>query len=371
MPFSFSMTPEQTEIIRTIRRFVEKEIIPVRAYYDETEQFPWPVIHKMAGIGILCMAGPERISGYPWDHLTRCMAMEGIAKGCGGIAAIPMANLLACGPVELAGNEEQKEWWFTGLCQKGEIGAYCVTEPNAGSDISSISTTATVEGDHYVLNGAKCFISNGSVASKYVVLATLDKSKRHKGLTFFLVDRNWNGVSVGKKEKKMGIRAADTAEVIFDQVKVPKEFRLGEEGMGFKIAMNAFNASRPVIGAMGVGIGQFAMETARDYAKDRKQFGGPIANMQIIQFMLADMDISIEAARLLYQKAAWMLDNGMAAPEMQLWPNVSVLIWYRRLSPMLFRFSGDMDICGIIPWKRRCGMPSCCRSLKVRHRFRG
>lgn len=371
MPFSFSMTPEQTEIIRTIRRFVEKEIIPVRAYYDETEQFPWPVIHKMAGIGILCMAGPERISGYPWDHLTRCMAMEGIAKGCGGIATTPMANLLACEPVELAGNEEQKEWWFTGLCQKGEIGAYCVTEPNAGSDISSISTTATVEGDHYVLNGAKCFISNGSVASKYVVLATLDKSKRHKGLTFFLVDRNWNGVSVGKKEKKMGIRAADTAEVIFDQVKVPKEFRLGEEGMGFKIAMDAFNASRPVIGAMGVGIGQFAMETARDYAKDRKQFGGPIANMQIIQFMLADMDISIEAARLLYQKAAWMLDNGMAAPEMQLWPNASVLIWYRRLSPMLFRFSGDMDICGIIPWKRRCGMPSCCRSLKVRHRFRG
>ena len=311
MAFAFSMTPEQVEIVRTVRRFVDKEIVPVRAYYDEEEKFPWPVINKMAEIGILCMAGPEKISGYPWDHLTKCLVMEELARGCGGIATTPMANILACEPVEIAGNEEQKEWWFNGLCQKGEIGAYCVTEPNAGSDVSGISTTAKVDGDHYILNGTKCFISNGSVASKYVVLATLDKTKGHKGHTFFLVDRNWDGVSVGKKEKKMGIRAADTAEVILENVKVPKDFRLGEEGMGFKIAMNAFNGSRPVIGSMGVGIGQFAMETSRDYAKERKQFGTSIANMQIIQFMLAEMDMNIEAGRLLYQKAAWMVDNGM------------------------------------------------------------
>jgi acyl-CoA dehydrogenase len=311
MAFAFSMTPEQVEIVRTVRRFVDKEIVPVRAYYDEEEKFPWPVINKMAEVGILCMAGPEKISGYPWDHLTKCLVMEELARGCGGIATTPMANILACEPVEIAGNEEQKEWWFNGLCQKGEIGAYCVTEPNAGSDVSGISTTARVDGDHYILNGTKCFISNGSVASKYVVLATLDKTKGHKGHTFFLVDRNWDGVSVGKKEKKMGIRAADTAEVILENVKVPKDFRLGEEGMGFKIAMNAFNGSRPVIGSMGVGIGQFAMETSRDYAKERKQFGTSIANMQIIQFMLAEMDMNIEAGRLLYQKAAWMVDNGM------------------------------------------------------------
>jgi acyl-CoA dehydrogenase len=311
MPFGFSMTPEQIEIIKTVRKFVENEIVPVRAYYDENEEFPWPVINKMAEIGILCMAGPEHISGYPWDHLTKSIVMEELARGCGGIATTPMAVILASEPVEIAGNEEQKEWWFTGLCQQGEIGAYCVTEPNAGSDVGALTTSARVDGDYYRLSGTKCFISNGSVASKYVVLATMDKGRGYKGHTFFLVDRHWDGVSVGKHEKKMGNRAADTAEVIFDNVKVPKSFRLGEEGEGFKIAMHTFNGSRPVIGAMGVGIGQFAMETARDYAKERIQFGMPIANLQIIQFMLAEMDMNIEAGRLLYQKAAWMADNDM------------------------------------------------------------
>lgn len=311
MGFGFSPTQDQIEVIKMVRRFVENEIVPVRAYYDEQEEFPWPVIKKMAETGLLCMAGPEEINGYPWDHLTRSMAMEEMARGCGGIATTPMANLLACEPVEIAGNPEQKEWWFTGLCQKGEIGAYCVTEPNAGSDVASISTSARKDGKYYILNGTKCFISNGSVASKYVVLATLDKSLGHKGQTFFLVDRNWEGVGVGKHEKKMGNRAADTAEVIFDNVRVPESFRLGAEGQGFKIAMQAFAGSRPVIAAMGVGIGQFALDTARDYARERVQFGSPIGNLQGIQFMLADMDIRIESARLLYQKAAWMLDNGI------------------------------------------------------------
>lgn len=309
--FDFTITREQAEMVKMVRKFVENEIVPVRAYYDEREEFPWPIFMKMAELGILCLAGPEEISGYPWDHITKCLAMEELARGCGGIATTPMAIILASEPVEIAGTQEQKEWWFSGLCKKGEIGAYCVTEPNAGSDVSGISTKASREGDHYVLSGTKCFISNGSVASKYVVLASLDKSQGSKGHTFFLVDRNWDGVSVGKKEKKMGNRASDTAEVIFDQVKVPLEYRLGAEGEGFKIAMKTFNGSRPVIGAVGVGIGRFAMETARDYAKERRQFGTSIANLQAVQFMLAEMDMNIEAARLLYQKAAWMADKGM------------------------------------------------------------
>lgn len=310
MAFDFSPTNDQLEIISMVRRFVAKEIIPVRSYYDEAEEFPWPIVKKMAEIGILCMSGPEEIGGYAWDNLTRCMVMEELAKGCGGIAATPMANILASEPLEIAGNDEQKKWWFSGLCQNGELGAFCVTEPNAGSDVSGVSTSARKDGQYYILNGTKCFISNGSVASKYVVLATLDKNKGARGLTFFLVDRKWDGVSIGKKEKKMGNRAADTSEVIFTGVKVPQDFRLGEEGSGFKIAMQAFNASRPVIGAMAVGISQFALETARDYAKQRHQFGTSIANMQAIQFMLAEMDMQIEAARLLYQKAAWLLDRG-------------------------------------------------------------
>lgn len=311
MSFGFAPNQEQVEIINMVRRFVEKEITPVRAYYDEKEEFPWPVFKKMAEVGVLCMAGPESISGYPWDNLTRCLVMEELARGCGGIATTAMANILASEPVEIAGTAEQKKWWFSGLCQKGEMGAYCVTEPGAGSDVAGLSSSVRREGSHYLLNGTKCFISNGGVASKYVVLARLDNSAGARGLTFFLVDRHWDGVSPGKKEKKMGNRASDTSEVIFTDVKVPEEYLLGEEGAGFKIAMNAFNMSRPVIGAMAVGVSRFAMETARDYARERKQFGTPIANMQAVQFMLADMDMRIEAARLLYQKAAWMLDEGL------------------------------------------------------------
>ncbi|AET68485.1 acyl-CoA dehydrogenase [Desulfosporosinus orientis DSM 765] len=311
MSFEFAPTQEQVEMLKMVRKFVKKEIIPVRAYYDEEEEFPWPVFQKMAEIGVLCMSGPESISGYPWDNLTRCLVMEELARGCGGIATTPMANILASEPIEIAGTAEQKKWWFSGLCLKGEMGAYCVTEPGAGSDVAGLSSSVRREGNHYVLNGTKCFISNGGVASKYVVLARLNKSAGAKGLTFFLVDRHWDGVSHGKKEKKMGNRASDTSEVIFTDVKVPEEYLLGEEGGGFKIAMNAFNMSRPVIGAMAVGVSQFAMETARDYARERKQFGTPIANMQAVQFMLAEMDMRIEAARLLYQKAAWMLDKGL------------------------------------------------------------
>jgi acyl-CoA dehydrogenase len=309
--FGFSPTQEQAAIIKTVRRFVEKEIAPVRAYYDEKEEFPWPVIRKMSEVGVLCMAGPESISGYPWDNLTRCLVMEELARGCGGIATTPMANILASEPVEIAGTAEQQKWWFSGLCQEGEMGAYCVTEPGAGSDVAGLSSSARKDGGHYLLNGTKCFISNGSVASKYVVLARLDNSTGARGLTFFLVDRQWDGVSIGKKEKKMGNRASDTSEVVFTDVKVPEEYLLGQEGAGFKIAMNAFNRSRPVIGAMAVGLSRFAMETARNYALERKQFGAPIAGLQAVQFMLAEMDMRIEAARLLYQKAAWMLDEGL------------------------------------------------------------
>jgi alkylation response protein AidB-like acyl-CoA dehydrogenase len=194
-----------------------------------------------------------------------------------------MANLLACEPVEIAATRNRKNGGYRSLSKRGDWRLLC-HEPNAGSDVSGISTSARKDGKDYILNGTKCFISNGSVASKYVVLATLDKNLGHKGQTFFLVDRNWEGVSVGKHEKKMGNRAADTAEVIFENVRVPESFRLGAEGQGFKIAMQAFGGSRPVIAAMGVGIGEFALDTARDYARERVQFGSPIANLQGIQF---------------------------------------------------------------------------------------
>ncbi|MDH7479047.1 MAG: acyl-CoA dehydrogenase family protein, partial [Syntrophomonadaceae bacterium] len=198
-------------------------------------------------------------------------------------------------------------------CREGQLAAYAVTEPGAGSDVAGISTTARRDGDHYLLTGTKCFITNGRHADKLTVLATLDKSKQHKSQCFFLVDRKWEGISYGKSEHKMGIRCSETSEIIFDNVRVPREFRLGEEGDGFKLAMMAFNSSRPVVAALAVGLAQGAFEFARDYARQRVAFRQPIASFQAIQFILADMAMEIEAARLLYQKAAWLLDTGQMA----------------------------------------------------------
>lgn len=309
MALGFDYNEDQLALQRTVRKFTENEIVPVRQYYDETEEFPWPVVKKMQELGIGCMNAPEKYNGMAFDNVTLCMVVEEICKGCLGIAITPLANMLASEPVVYAGTEEQKEWWFTGICNVGQLASYAVTEPGAGSDVANISTSAKKDGDYYILNGTKCFITNARYASKYAVLATLDKSKKHRGQCFFLLDRDWEGISIGKSEKKMGMRCSDTSELILDNVKVHKKYRVGEEGDGFKIAMTAFNSSRPFIAAASVGVATGAFEVARDYAKQRVAFGRPIADFQAIQFMLADMAMEIEAARLLWQKAAWQLDN--------------------------------------------------------------
>ncbi|MBC7076143.1 MAG: acyl-CoA dehydrogenase family protein [Syntrophomonadaceae bacterium] len=313
MGFGFTYNEDQLALQKTVRKFAENEIVPVRHDYDESEEFPWPEVKKMHELGIHCMNAPEKYNGVAFDNLTLCMVTEEICKACLGIAITPLANMLASEPVIFAGTEEQKEWWFSGICSEGQLASYAVTEPGAGSDVAAISTTAKKDGDYYILNGTKCFITNARHADKYTILTTLDKSKGHRGQCFFLVDRNTEGLSIGKSEKKMGMRCSDTSELILDNVKVHKKFRLGEEGDGFKLAMAAFNTSRPFIAAASVGVANGAFEYARDYAKERKAFGRPIADFQAIQFMLADMAMEIEAARLLYQKAAWLLDQGMVA----------------------------------------------------------
>lgn len=315
MAFDFSFTEDQLATQRMIRKFVENEIVPVRAHYDETEEFPWPVVRKMQELGLNCLVAPEKYNGFKYDNLTICIIAEELCRGCTGIALSVLANNLASEPVVIAGNEEQQDWWFTRACQEGKMQAFGLTEPGAGSDVAGISTTAKKDGDYYILNGTKCFITNGGVADQYVIFATLDKSKKHKGLCAFIVDRELEGVSVGKEEHKMGIRCSNTTEVILDNVKVHKKWLLGNEGDGFKIAMKTLDASRPLVGALAVGIAQGAYEFARDYAKQRVQFGVPIAAFQAIQFMLADMAMKIEAARLLVQKACWMLDQGIWASQ--------------------------------------------------------
>lgn len=311
MGLGFEFNEDQLAIQKMVRKFVDNEIVPVRAHYDESEEFPWEVIRKMQELGLNCLIAPEKYNGTYFDTATIAIIAEELCRGCTGIALSVLAHNLAAEPVLIAGNEEQQDWWFTRACEEGKIQAFCLTEPGAGSDVSGISTTARKDGDYYILNGSKCFITNAAYADQYTVCATLDKSKKHKSMAFFIVDRELDGIIIGKKERKMGIRASNTAEVVFDNVKVHKKWMLGNEGDGFKIAMKTLDASRPMVGALAVGIAQGAYEFALDYAKQRTQFGVPIAAFQGIQFMLADMAMKIEASRLLVQKACWLLEQGM------------------------------------------------------------
>ena len=313
MSLGFDYNGDQLAMQRTVRKFTENEIVPVRHDYDESEEFPWPVVKKMQDLGIACMNAPEKYNGTAFGNVTLCMVVEEICKGCLGIAITPLANMLASEPVLYGGTEEQWDWWFPGICEEGKLAAYAVTEPGAGSDVAGISTSAKKDGDYYILNGAKCFITNAKHADKLTVLATHDKSKGHRAQSFFMVDAKAEGLSFGKSEHKLGMRCSETSEVIFDNVKVHQKYRIGEEGDGFKLAMTSFNSSRPFIAAAAVGVASGAFEYARDYAKERKAFGKAIAEFQAIQFMLADMAMEIEAARLLWQKAAWQLDNGQMA----------------------------------------------------------
>lgn len=315
MGFDFTFNEDQIAMQKMVRKFVENEIIPVRAQYDESEEFPVEVVKKMQYLGLNCLVGPEKYNGTYFDSMTICLIAEELCRGCTGIALSVLANNLASEPVIIAGNEEQQDWWFTRACQEGKIQAFCLTEPGAGSDVSGIATTAKKDGDYYILNGSKCFITNGGYAEQFTVCASLDRSKKHKGMAFFIVDRALEGISIGKKEKKMGIRSSNTVEVVFDNVRVHKKWLLGQEGDGFKIAMKTLDASRPMVGALAVGIAQGAYEYARDYAKQRVQFGVPIAAFQAVQFMLADMAMKIEAARLLVQKGCWLLDQGMPSSQ--------------------------------------------------------
>ena len=316
MSFGFTYNEDQLALQRTVRKFAENEIVPVRHDYDESEEFPWPEVKKMHELGIFCMNAPEKYNGMTFGNVTLCMVCEEICKACLGIGITPLANMLASEPILYGGNEEQWDWWYPRICDEGKLAAYAVTEPGAGSDVAGVSTSVKKDGDYYILNGTKCFITNGRYASQLCVLATHDKSKGHRGQSFFIVDTSTEGVSFGKSEHKMGMRCSETSEVIFDNVKLHKKWLVGQEGDGFKLAMKSFNSSRPFIASASVGVASGAFEFARDYAKERKAFGKPIASFQAIQFILADMAMEIEASRLLWQKAAWLLDEGLMAAEL-------------------------------------------------------
>ncbi len=307
---NFKLSEEHEMIRRMVRDFAENEVEPTAAERDEEERFDIELFEKMAALGLTGIPWPEEYGGIGSDYLAYCIAVEELSRVCASVGVTLSAHTSLAGwPVYTFGTEEQKQTYLRPMAEGTKIGAYGLTEPSSGSDAGAMKTTAKREGDHYFLNGSKIFITNGGIADIYIVFA-LTNPEDKRSSTAFIIEKDFEGFSVGKKEKKLGIRSSPTTEIIFEDCKVPVENRLGKEGEGFKIAMMTLDGGRNGIAAQAVGIAQGALDASIAYAKDRKQFGKPIAENQAISFKLADMATSIEASRLLTYQAAWLESNG-------------------------------------------------------------
>jgi len=311
---NFGLSEEQLALVDVAKRFTLERIIPVAAECDRESRFPKDVFVAAHELGLVNASVGQEYGGAGLGELENALIAEQLAYGCTGIQTSILANTLALTPIKLGGSEAQKKKYLGMLTAEPLFASYCTTEPSGGSDVAGLKTTFKAHGDDYVLNGEKCWITNASFASFYVVFATSDPSKRHRGIAAFIVDRDSPGLRVGKHEDKLGQRASDTAAVHFEDVKVPKANLIAPEGEGFKLAMETFNQTRPDIGAMATGLMQRCLDISVAYAKERKTFGVPISEHQLVQAMLAEMAIGTEATRLLYQKAAWNLDNGVRDP---------------------------------------------------------
>jgi acyl-CoA dehydrogenase len=305
----FELAEEQKMMQQMARDFAANEIWPVASKYDKSHEFPWPVVKKAHALGLTVMNVPESYGGMGLNLLDEMIVSEELAWGCSGIALTITINNLAALPVIVAGDEAQKQEYL-GRLADGKLAAYCVTEPGAGSDVAAIKTSARREGSHYVLNGTKTFISGATVADWYTIFAYTNPDEPYKGMSAFIVERDTPGLSVGQPFEKLGQNASDTAEVFLENVRVPVENRLGQEGHGFLVAMQVFDRSRPGVGAMAVGIARRAMEESIKYAREREAFRKPIFRHQAIGHMIADMSMQIDAARLLVWRSAWLVDQG-------------------------------------------------------------
>ncbi|XP_047544297.1 probable medium-chain specific acyl-CoA dehydrogenase, mitochondrial isoform X3 [Vanessa atalanta] len=309
----FELNDEQKALQDLARKFTREEIVPVAAQYDKTGEYPWPIIKKAWEIGLMNGHVPEHCGGMGLGVLESCLICEETAFGCSGIMAAMYITDVGQTPVILAGNKEQQKKYLGRLIEEPIVAAYGVTEPGAGSDVAGIKTRAEKKGDEWILNGQKMWITNGGVANWYFVLARTNpdpKCPASKAFTGFIVEREWAGVTPGRKELNMGQRASDTRGITFEDVRIPKENVLIGEGAGFKIAMGAFDKTRPPVAAGATGLAQRALYEATKYSLERKTFGVPIAHHQAVAFMLADMAVGVETARLAWQKAAWMVDHG-------------------------------------------------------------
>ncbi|WP_163151306.1 acyl-CoA dehydrogenase [Anoxybacillus sp. MB8] len=309
---NFQLSEEQEMIRKMVRDFAKNEVAPTAAERDEEERFDRSIFNKMAELGLTGIPWPEQYGGIGSDYLAYVIAVEELSKVCASTGVTLSAHIsLASWPIYKFGTEQQKQTYLRALATGEKLGAYGLSEPGAGSDVSAMKTRAVRDGDHYVLNGSKVWITNGGEADIYVVFAVTDPEKKHRGISAFIVEKGTPGFSIGKKEKKLGIRSSPTTELIFEDCRIPKENLLGEEGEGFKIAMMTLDGGRNGIAAQAVGIAQGALDAAVEYAKGRVQFGKPIAEQQGIAFKLADMATAIEAARLLTYQAAWLESNGL------------------------------------------------------------
>ncbi|MDI9356979.1 MAG: acyl-CoA dehydrogenase [Chitinophagaceae bacterium] len=307
----FQLTEEQIAIRDMARQFAERELLPGVIERDEEERFPKEEVKKMGELGFLGMMISPKYGGIGADALSYVLAMEEISKiDASASVCMSVNNSLVCGGLEKYGNEEQKQRYLIPLAKGDVIGAFCLSEPEAGSDASSQKTIAEDKGDYYLLNGVKNWITNGNSASTYIVMAQTDPSKKHKGINALIVERGMEGFVVGKKERKLGIRASDTHSLLFQDVRVPKKNRIGEEGFGFKFAMEVLNGGRIGIAAQALGIASGAYELSVRYSQQRKTFGKLLSEHQSVQFKLAEMATSIEASRLLCFQAAFLKDNG-------------------------------------------------------------
>ena len=307
----YLLTEEQKMVQELSRKIAEEKVRPVAAKYDETEEFPWDVLKILAQSDLFAIFVPTEYGGTGGGVLDLCLVTEELSRACAGIAVCYAASALGTFPIILFGNEEQKKKFLPDLASGKIIAAFGITEPEAGSDASSIKTTAKKDGDSYILNGLKHFITNGGEAEIYTVIVMTDKTKGARGASAFIVEKGTPGFTFGKKEDKLGIRASSTTELIFTDCKVPKENLLAREGMGFIVTMKTFDMSRPGVAAQAVGIAQGALDVAVKYAKERQQFGKSISSFQGIQWMLADMATEVEAARALVYSCAREIDAGV------------------------------------------------------------
>lgn len=308
----FDLTNDQKMLQNEVRKFAASELGPVAPDLDTSGEFPWDNLKKMAGMGLLGIIIPEEYGGAGFDFVSLAIAIEEISRVCATTGVIVAVNNSLVGyPIMQFGNDAQKKKYLPLLASGKKIGAFGLTEPNAGSDVAAIETTARLDGDHYILNGTKRFITNAGEAGVFIVFAYTNKELKHKGISAFVVERDTPGFSFGKHEELMGIRATANCELIFEDAKIPKENLLGEENAGFKICMNTLDVSRIDIGAQAVGIAQGALDEALKYSKERRAFGQPICNFEMIQSMLAEMATMTQAARLLVYYAGYCKDKGM------------------------------------------------------------